>query len=184
MRPGYRQQFGERLSIDVATYVNEYDDLRSQEIHPGQPVLLMNQMNALSRGIESSASIQVLPRWQLHASHAYLWKQFTPDPASTDPTGGVSEANDPSNIFKLRSYVTATRHMEFDAFFRYVGALPSPAVDDYAELDARMGYRIRPGIDLSLIGTNLLHDRHLEFRSGTPPETFERSLAARLTWRF
>jgi iron complex outermembrane receptor protein len=181
---GYRQQFGERVSIDVATYVNTYDDLRTQELRPGQPVTLMNQMNALSRGIESTASIQVLPRWQLHASHAYLWKQFSFDPGSTDPTGGVSEANDPSNIVKIRSYVTATRRLEFDAFFRYIGALPAPEVDAYSELDARLGYHVRSGIDLSLIGSNLLHERHLEFRSGTAPETYERSLAVRLTWRF
>ena len=38
----------------------------------------------------------------------------------------------------------------------------------------RLGYRIRPGWDLSLIGTNLLHDRHVEFRAGTAPETYER----------
>ena len=64
-------------------------------------------MNALARGLETTASLQVLPRWQLHASHAYHWKELTFDPGSTDPTGGASEANDPRNIFKLRSYVTA-----------------------------------------------------------------------------
>ena len=181
---GYRRQFHERLSIDLAAYVNRYDDLRSQEPGTGPPITLANMMNALARGFETTASLQVLTRWQLHASHAYHWKQLTFDPGSADPTGGAAEANDPRNIFKLRSYVTATDRIEVDAFYRYVGDLPQPAVDAYHELDARFGYRLRPGWDLSLIGNNLLHDRHLEFRAGTAPETYERSVALRSVWRF
>jgi iron complex outermembrane receptor protein len=181
---GYRQQFRERISIDVATYVNRYDDLRTQEVAPGRPVTLANMMNALSRGVETTASVQIAPRWQAHLSHAYLWKEFTFDPGSNDPTRGASEANDPQNIFKVRSYINATDRIEVDAFYRYVGALPLPAVEAYHEADVRVGYRIRPGWDLSLIGTNLLAPRHVEFRAGTAPETYERSITARLAWRF
>ena len=181
---GYRHLFAERLSIDVATYVNRYDDLRTQEFAPGRPILLANMMNALTRGIESTVSLQVMPRWQLHASHAYLWKELTFDPGSNDPTHGTSEGNDPDNIFKLRSYINATKRIEIDAFFRYIGELPQPPVDAYAELDARLGYHVRPGWDLSLIGTSLLHDRHVEFRAGTAPETYERSVSLRSVWRF
>jgi iron complex outermembrane receptor protein len=180
---GYRRQFRERLSIDLAAYVNRYDDLRSQEFTP-PPITLANRMNALARGLETTASLQVMPRWQLHASHAYHWKELTFDPGSTDPTKGVAEANDPRNIFQLRSYVNATDRIEIDAFYRYVGELPQPQVDAYQELDARFGYRIRPGWDVSLIGNSLLHDRHLEFRAGTAPETYERSVALRSVWRF
>ena len=181
---GYRRLFRERLSIDVAGYVNRYDHLRTQEVAPGMPVTLMNGMNALSRGIESSASIQVLPRWQLHAAHVYHWKEFTFDPGSNDPTRGSSEANDPPQFFKIRSYMTLTDRLEVDAFFRWFDARPQPAVAAYRELDVRLGYRFRPGWDLSLIGTNLLHERHLEFRAGTAPETYERSVKLRSVWRF
>ena len=181
---GYRQQFHERVSIDVATYVNSYDDLRTQEVRPGQPITLANGMNGLSRGIESTLSAQLTHWWQVHLSHAYHWKEFTLDPGSSDPTGGAAEANDPRNIFKLRSYVIATNRLELDAFLRYYGSRPQPAVDAYTELDARMGYRVMPGWDLSLIGSNLLHDRHLEFRAGTAPETYERAVSVRSVWRF
>jgi iron complex outermembrane receptor protein len=33
---GYRHQIQERVSVDIATYVNRYDDLRTQEFRPGQ----------------------------------------------------------------------------------------------------------------------------------------------------
>ena len=181
---GYRQQFADRASIDIAAYVNRYSDLRTQELSPGRPITLANGMRALARGIESAASIQLTPRWQAHVSHAYLWKEFSLDPGSTDVTGGVSEANDPRHIVKVRSYFIATDRIELDAFLRHYGERPQPAVDAYTELETRLGYRVRPGWDLSLIGSNLLHDRHVEFRAGTAPETFERSFLLRSTWRF
>lgn len=181
---GYRTQFADRASLDFAAYVNRYDDLRTQEFAPGQPITLGNGMNALARGLESTASIQLAQWWQAHVSHAYAWKQFTFDRTSTDPTGGVSEANDPRHIFKVRSYVIATPRLEIDSFLRHYSKRPQPAVNAYTELDARIGYRVRPGWDVSLIGSNLLHDRHVEFLAGTAPETFERSISVRSVWRF
>jgi iron complex outermembrane receptor protein len=179
---GFRRQFEDRASIDIAAYVNRYDDLRTQEI--GAPVTLGNGMNALSRGVESSASIQLLHWWQAHVSHTYLWKELTFDPDSRDPTHGVSEANDPKHIFKLRSNMNPVGALEIDGFFRYYGARPAPPVGDYGELDARVGYRIRPWWDVSVIGSNLLHERHVEFIAGTAPETYERSVRVRSIWRF
>lgn len=181
---GYRRQLRERLSIDVAAYANRYDDLRSQEIIPGRPITLGNMMNGLARGLESTATAQLTPRWQVHASHNYQWKELTFDADSTDRTRGASEANDPRHIVNLRSYLIATSRLEVDAFVRHYARRPQPAVDAYTELDARIGYRLRPGWDLSLIGTNLLHQRHVEFRAGTAAETYERAVSLRSVWRF
>lgn len=181
---GYRRQFHDRFSVDVAGYLNRYDDLRSQEFRSGQPITLANNMNALARGLESSAIAQLTRRWQVHAAHTYLWKELTFDAGSTDPSGGVAEANDPRHIFKLRSYLTVTSRIELDTFIRHYSSRPQPAVDAYSEVDLRLGYRVTPGWDLSVIGTNLLHDRHVEFRAGTPPETYERAVSLRSVWRF
>ena len=182
---GYRKLYGDRLSVDVAGYVNRYDDLRSQELPsgPGQPIVLANMLNGLTRGVELTTSAQVASWWQAHASYAYHWKELTFDPGSRDATRGASEANDPRHLFKLRSYMNGGP-FEFDVFLRAVGALPQPAVDDYREMDARLGWRVRPGWDLALIGTNLLAPRHLEFRAGTAPELYERSVSLRSIWRF
>jgi iron complex outermembrane receptor protein len=182
---GYRKLYGDRLSIDLATYVNRYDDLRSQELpsSAGQPVVLANMLNGLTRGVELSTSVQVAPWWQAHGSYAYHWKELTFDPGSRDATRGASEANDPTHLFTLRSYMNGGP-FEVDMFLRMVGSLPQPAVDAYSELEARWGWRVRPGWDLSLIGTNLLSPRHLEFRAGTAPELYERAVSVRSTWRF
>lgn len=182
---GYRRRVGDRFSIDVAAFNNRYDDLRSQEVPPaGIPIRLMNMLNAVARGVEISSRAQLTPAWQLVGGYTHLWKRLTFDPGSSDRTGGRSEGNDPRHIVKLRSHVDAGARTEFDAFFRYVGALPNPPVDGYAELDARVAYRIRPGWDLALIGTNLLHRSHLEFRGSAPPQLFERAATLQATWRF
>lgn len=144
----------------------------------------MNQMNATTRGVELASKAQLLPWWQIAAGYTHFWKQFRFDPGSTDRTGGSSEANDPGHLVSFRSYVNAGERVEFDAFFRYVSSLPNPPVDAYAELDARLGYHMRPGWDLAIIGTNLLSPSHLEFRAGTPPQVYERAVTLRSTWRF
>jgi iron complex outermembrane receptor protein len=182
---GFRTRVGSRFSIDVAAYNNRYDELRSQETpSPPIPIVLMNMMNATTRGVELGSKVQVLPWWQIAAGYRHLWKQFTFDAGSTDRTGGAAEANDPRHLVKFRSYLNAGARVEFDAFFRYVSSLPNPPVDAYSELDARLGYHVRPGWDLSVIGTNLLSPSHLEFRSGTPPQVYERAVTLRSTWRF
>jgi iron complex outermembrane receptor protein len=183
---GYRTRLGSRLSIEVAAYNNRYDDLRSQEFptQPGTPITLGNLLNATTRGIETSANIEVSEWWLVQAGYTHFWKQLTFDPGSTDRTGGAAEGNDPGHIFKARAHVNVGLRLELDGFYRYVGALPQPAVNGYSELDARASWRMRPGWDLALVGTNLLHPRHLEFIAGTPPEYYERAVTLRSTWRF
>jgi iron complex outermembrane receptor protein len=182
---GYRTRVGTRFSIDIAAYDNRYDDLRSQEVPvPPFPIHLMNMLNAVTRGIEIAPKIQVAPWWQVAGGYTHLWKRLTFDPGSTDRTGGASEANDPRHLIKVRSYMNGGSRFEFDTFFRYVAALPQPAVDAYSEIDARVGYHIQPGWDLAIIGSNLLSPRHLEFRGAIPPQYYERGVTLRSTWRF
>jgi iron complex outermembrane recepter protein len=182
---GYRTRLGNRLSIDIAAFDSRYDDLRSQEVPPAViPIRLMNMMNAVTRGLELTGKGQVMPWWQIGGGYTHLWKRLTFDAGSTDRTGGSSEANDPRHLFQLRSYVDFGTRVEFDLFFRYVSALPQPAVAAYSELDAHGGFRVAPGWDLSLIARNLLAPRHVEFRGGTATQVYQRAIALRSSWRF
>jgi iron complex outermembrane receptor protein len=183
---GYRLRPADWLSLDVATYSNRYTDLRSQELPLSftDPIVLANTLTAHTAGAEISATAQVMPRWQVQGWYAYLWKQFGRDPGSRDATNGASEANDPSHIMLLRSYFDIGKRGELDAVLRFASALPAPAVNAYAELTLRLGWRLRPGLDLSLIGQNLLHDHHEEFAAGTPREYLLRGVHLRAAWRF
>jgi iron complex outermembrane receptor protein len=151
---------------------------------PGNPIVLANTLNTRSTGAEFMTSVQALSRWQLHGSYTYLWKRFDKDAGSRDFSNGVSEANDPTHQFRIRSYLDLGRRTELDATLRFASALPNPAVDQYAELTLRLGWQARPGVDLSAIGQNLLHDRHEEFAGATPREYLHRGVHFRVDWRF
>jgi iron complex outermembrane receptor protein len=83
---------------------------------------------------------------------------------------------------QLRSSYDVGAGQEFDVTVRRVGALPRPAVPAYTAVDARWGWRIRPGVELSVIGQNLLDPRHAEFGSPATRSEYERTVAVRVVW--
>ena len=184
---GYRARLHERLALDASLFRNAYDDLRSIELAPaaGQPSVLANMLNATTQGVELGATVQVVGPWRFHASYAYLHSDFTTDAGSRHVAGGVNEANDPSHLFSFRSWVTLPYGLQFDVVGRYVGQRPSPVVEDYTEIDARLGWTVRRGWDISVVGQNLLHARHSElFTGGSPRYALRRGAYLRSTWRF
>jgi iron complex outermembrane recepter protein len=46
----------------------------------------------------------------------------------------------------------------------------------------RYGWRVRPGLELSVIGQNLLDPRHAEFGNPATRSEYERALAVRIVW--
>jgi iron complex outermembrane recepter protein len=184
---GYRVLPHPRLSLDFAAFANRYDNLRSQERPSrfGNVILLSNTLNAVTAGFESAATLEALDRWRVHASLSYLHKDFTADPGSRDISGGISEGNDPDFLFSLRSLVDLPHGVAVDGSFRYVPERPQPRVPGYAELDVRVGWTVRPGFEISVVGRNLLHDRHSEFGPvGARQYQFERGIDVRSAWRF
>jgi iron complex outermembrane recepter protein len=184
---GYRAVPARRVSLDVAAFVNRYDDLRSTEqpLAAGDPILLGNSINALTRGVEVSGVVQVLEAVRIHSSYAYLFKRFSLDAGSRDASGGATEGNDPSHRFLLRAHADPMPRLQLDAIFRRVGLRPAPVVPAYSELDLRAGFLVKPAWELSLVGQNLLHDRHPEFGAPLPTRVeFRRAVYLRSLWRF
>jgi iron complex outermembrane receptor protein len=184
---GYRVRPHARLALDVSLFANRYDDLRSLEppTRPGEPAVLANLQNASTAGVELIAVVQPHDRWRVRTTYAWLHGEFSLDPGSRDPFGGANEANDPSHLFSIRSYVDLPHGFQIDALARVVGRRPAPVVERYGELDLRAGWTVRPGWDLSVIGQNLLHARHSElFGLGAPRYAMRRGVHVRSTWRF
>jgi iron complex outermembrane receptor protein len=184
---GYRNQLSPGLAIDVATYYNDYDHLRSFE--PAAvtvfPYHFGNQLRASTRGFELRATAQAAPWWRLLGGYAWFDKSLNLAPTSLDPTGGKLEGNDPRSRFTLRSQMDLPHALELDGALRYVGRLPSPVVPAYTELDLRIGWQANDAFGFSLVGENLLHDHHPEFGPPTPlREEVQRSLYGKITWRF
>lgn len=184
---GYRTRIRPRFALDVATFYNVYDNLRSQEPQAPQntTIILANKLNAKTYGAEVIADFQVFSRWRLRAGYDYLHRRFQFDPDSRDPTGGSAEGNDPENRFLVRSYFDLPGNLEFDTNIRFVGLRPSPQVPRYAELDAHLGWFHGENLELSVIGRNLFRKQHPEFGAPGPArEEIRRSVYGGITWRF
>ena len=183
---GYRVRPANRLSLDLATFANDYDDLRSQEppLVAGAPLVLGNGLSARTSGLELAGTASLAGWWQAHGSDSYLWKRFSRAADSRDTSNGVNEGNDPSHLLSVRTSLDLPHRLQLDLGMRHVSRLPQPVVAGYTEMSARLGWRYSDRWELSVAGQNLLHDRHEEFAAGTPRELFERGVHVRSAWRF
>jgi iron complex outermembrane receptor protein len=91
----------------------------------------------------------------------------------------------------VRSYVDLPRGFQVDTMIRHLTAVqelgsigPIDDLPGYAEMDLRVAWRGWKQAELSLLGQNLLHDRHAEFGTAEARGEIERSVTARLTWGF
>ena len=185
---GYRSQPVRRLSLDLATFVNVYDRLRSLELQPASSsILLLNNLNAKTYGGELAVTYDVLERLRFTTGYSYLGKRLTLDPGHRDFFNGTIEGNDPKHQFLVRGSADLGRGVEWDSTLRFVDRLPSPLVPRYWELDQRLGWSPTGTVELSIIGRNLLHRHHPEFGPAPPApgrEEVERNIYGRVALRF
>lgn len=182
---GYRYQPRPDLLLDLATFYNEYDDLRSQEPSAtGVPLVLGNRLEAETYGAELSARFDATERLHVQGGLTWLTTDLHLEPGSGDPTGGTAEANDPDLHGFLRVDLDLPGEVELGAWLRYVDDLPFPQVPSYTTLDLRLGWEPLVGLELSLVGQNLLEERHVQFGSPMNREAVERGVYGELLWRF
>jgi iron complex outermembrane receptor protein len=67
---------------------------------------------------------------------------------------------------------------------RYVARIQNAPVPSYTELNARVGWRVTPELDLSLIAVNVLSRDHVEFGSPAQRAVFEPGYFLKATWAF
>jgi iron complex outermembrane recepter protein len=186
---GYRGQASERLSYSVAAFYHDYDDLRSVELaNPPNPfpATLANGQAGKSYGVESTARLRLMDWWQAQVGYTELRVDIHPKPGSRDQTFGAAEAADSKHHLSVRSSFDLPRHLELDAGYRYVSRITNPnqAVPGYSELDLRLAWLPRPKLELSVVGQNLLHARHVEFGAASALQAIERGVYAKAVWRY
>jgi len=185
---GWRLQPQESISISLATFYNLYDNLRSAEPGPPPnfiPLTFGNGVHGKSYGIELSATQQLNSWWRLRGGYTFLKKELEVKPTSQDQNGATAESNDPRNQFLIQSTMDLPGRIEVGTFLRYIDKLPEPYVPDYFEMDIKLGWEFTKGLELSLVGQNLLNKHHYEFIPSSPfPRQIERSIYGKITWRY
>lgn len=197
---GYRFIPSENLSVDIALYYNNYDQLLTVE--PGTPAfetspqpthLLIpfvgrNEMDGEIFGLELAADWRPVDWWHLKGSYSYQQVQMHLNGKSLDTISESAEGSTPHNQFFLRSSFDLPKNLELDLSPRYTDNLPSLKVDSYVELDARMAWKPLENLEVSIVGQNLLDKHHPEFKQSVIVETgsseIQRSVFAKIEWRF
>ncbi len=200
---GYRTELRPNLNLDISTFYNAYDRLRT--IKRGQsgpdsltaptqiiiPFTTNNDMTGHTYGAELAISWLPLPWWRLQASYSYLQIFMDMNDNTMDPHNKADvEGGSPRQQFSLRSGLDLGRKVSWDLWLRGVERLESiggGSVAGYVTLDTRLAWKPIPQLELSLVGQNLLQKSHAEFRPellfSVPTET-ERSFYGMLTWNF
>jgi iron complex outermembrane recepter protein len=193
---GARGQPIKNVTYSISVYYNIYDKLRTVPLTPTGllgifPLYLGNGLQGDTYGIEAWGTYQVLDWWQLRPGLNWLHKNLDLVSGATDTTNGQSGGQDPRIQMQLRSAMNLAPAWELDVALRYVGpvkdaATPGNLVSDYAEADARLGWHVTDGIELSVTGANLLHSRHIEASDAStlPPRTISRSFYLDLRAKF
>jgi len=184
---GYRAQVAPQLALSLATFYNDYQDLRSLEpLTPPAafPVSVNSGLVGYSTGAELTADWAVTPAWRLHAGYTELHVHSEPAPGLPDRVSGRNVANDPSHQFLLRSLWDLAAKWQLDATARAVSRIKNQSVPGYAELDLRLGWHPVEALELSITGQNLLHNHHAEFNPPGSRREIPREVYGKATWRF
>ena len=181
---GYRAQPHPSISWSLSSFYNDYEHLRTIEPAPGGfiPLRWGNLMEGNTYGVEVWANWQVTKWWRLSPGFRSLHKRLHFSEGASQLLGLEQAGNDPSKRATLKSSMDFGR-WTLDAILRYVGKLPSPENPSYTELGARVAWRASDALELSIVGANLLDERHSEYALPTARE-IRRSIYAELRWTF
>lgn len=184
---GYRSFPHDRVSFLIASFYDDYDDLRSvEEIAPPNPfpVKIGNGLAGRSYGVEMTTDYFVNNWLRLRAGYTEIRINIHREPASTDRSNGSGESHDPNRRFLLRSSIDPLHHVQFDSTLRFVSEIRNQQLPGYAELDLRLSWQPKSSLEFSVVGQNLLHDQHAEFGTPTTRQEIERSVYGKVVWRF
>jgi iron complex outermembrane receptor protein len=150
LEAGYRGQPAEGTTLSVSVFYNLYDRLRTTELAPGGllPIRLANGLKGRGYGVEAWATQQIAPWWRLRLGVATLSTRFREKAGHDDLTDGGSTGNDPDYKILARSEIKLADNLDLDVGLRAHDDLERPRVGAYVEADARLGWRVSPGLEL------------------------------------
>ncbi len=171
------------VSFDVAAFYNKYDHLQGSVTtvnfvpFVSTTTRLDNQNRGSTYGGEVAMSWQALENWRLMSSYTLLQMHTT--------AAGV-DGSSPQQQVQIQSRLDLPARLELDTGVAFVDALPALGVSHYVRLDARLGWRARKDLALSLGIKNALDARHREFGNEilSVPTESQRSVYVRLDAKF
>ncbi len=195
---GYRWQASDTFSLDLATFYNEYNDLRALE--PGTPYLDMstfppspvyptdieNGLEGETYGFELQGTWQATDNLKIFAAYTYI--DFDLHYKSPSLAGNnISEENlTPQQQFQVRSYLDLSHNISLDAELYYVDELEDRGIDDYVRFDMQLSWQANDHLKLSIAAENLFDSDHQEFpeRQDIVPSEIPQQFWVKATYSF
>jgi iron complex outermembrane receptor protein len=197
---GYRVMLSNYLSMDLATYYSNYDHLGTYEpatpffeAIPSPPHLVLpfvsqNLMRGEAHGLEVAGNWKVTDHWMLSPGYSFEQTHMHPYASSQDTSSAPrQEGSSPVHSVQLRSHVNLPHRIGWDVSAYFEGRLKSGAIPSYTRLDSGLTWQWTEGFSMSVMGQNLLKDRHLEFVDSVGfvrSTLIKRSVYAKFTWQF
>jgi iron complex outermembrane receptor protein len=193
---GYRSELASTLSLDVTAFLHHYQGLRTFQylrsqaqvaFDNGAPYLFMpyniyNGLDGDEAGVEGALDWRATDWWRLQTSYSRMRiKHGAPD------LDGALDVT-PRTLLSVRSSMDiAGTH--FDLWLRHDGKrLDGPFryyIPEFTTLDSQLSWKLPHGLEVALVGKDLLNVRHPEFVSDISHSqalTVERSAYVRVTW--
>lgn len=202
---GYRAEPINRMNFDIALFYNDYRHMRamkSGDLMPPsatRPFIVMpfytsNDMNGKFYGIEAASEWRPLDWLQLQVAYSLLKGSArvnsSDDVYYNQILKGNLEGSSPRNKFSFRTGISFGGDVTLDLWLRGADRLESIdvySVPGYITLDARLAWKPFSGLEIALVGRNLLHGRHQEFIPeliNTVYSEVERSVYGKVTWEY
>ena len=201
---GFRHQTTPKLFLDLAVFYNKYEDLvvGDRSLYPEGTMppdvrmivenMAQNNLAGHTYGLEAVGDW--IARDWMHLKLAYTYLGINLDKGNQTSAYNI-ENRSPKHQISLRALFDVNEDWDVDIWLRHVDELADPqpseplnsGVNAYTTLDLRIAWKITKQLSLSLVGTNLLDERHAEF----PAEPLnplsgevERSFYGQLRWKF
>ena len=197
---GYRSAWTSRFSLDSTVFYNRYRDLESEEpgaptietspapVHLLVPTYLGNGLYGETHGMEFFANWKPTSIWTLSPGYAFFSMHLHSFTGSEDFTdAALTEGNTPDHQAQLRSSVSLTRSLQWNASAYFVNRLPAVSIPSYTRVDTGLTWHAGERVSLSVVGQNLARSLHPEFAGPIvtiQSDQMRRSAYAKLTWSF
>lgn len=197
---GYRHQFSQQASIDIAGFINDYSHLRDLSFGalsfstglPRQlilPLLLNNRASALTYGFEVSADWKPTNRWRLQGNYSFLDISTSSNELlkTFDPTTGGAAKVNPQHQFSVRSNYDISDRLQFNLWLRYTSAIGFYNIPGFITMDTKLAFKPVKDVELFLVGQNLFSEYHREFVSDNIPSIpalIPRGIYVGARWQF
>lgn len=190
---GLRRRLGGRLSWDLATFYNRYNDLLSEQISlqvlvEAKSLFLnrepLNGMSGQTMGVEFSSEFKFGRDLDFRMVYSYLKMSLAPEQnKSLDIISKSIEKQSPAHLLNFMAFWDLGRNLNLNLSLRYVGEITGQNVAPFINGDSNLIWRINSKFEFSLVGQNLLKGNYYEssrILNAGDSENITRSLPSRV----